>query len=313
MGYSQTVNLEAFQLGTSGMMPLPGRFLTSVLVRREGDLFLFDSGEGTQVSMKMLNLRWKKISAIFISHMHADHVTGLPGILMLSSQVDRDEPLYIIGPMRLKEYVDASRRILDMYINYEIRFIPVETGIIYSGDGFTVQAFPLMHTKPCYGYSLVEDKRKGEFFPEKAIELGVPKGKLWGTLQSGSPVTLDDGRIITSDMVMGSARDGRKISYVTDTMYFENIADYVHDSDILFCEGMFEKALGETAREKKHMTSYEAGLVARDSASRLLCLQHYSPRYSDRELRILERDAKEVFPDTVLTRDRMTFSIPLKD
>ncbi len=307
------MNLEAFQLGTSGMMPLPGRFLTSVLVRREGDLFLFDAGEGTQVSMKMLNLRWKKISAIFISHMHADHVTGLPGILMLSSQVDRTDPLYIVGPSKLKDYVDSSRRILDMYINYEIRFIPVETGIVFSGDGFTVQAFPLIHTKPCYGYSLIEERRKGEFFPDKATELGVPRGKLWGVLQSGNPVTLDDGRVITSDMVMGNARDGRKISYVTDTMYFENIADYVHDSDILFCEGMFEKALEETAREKKHMTSYEAGLVARDSGSRKLCLQHYSPRYSDRELKVLERDAKEVFPDTVLTRDRMSFDIPLKD
>ncbi len=295
------------------MMPLPGRFLTSVLVRRDGDLFLFDSGEGTQVSIKMLNLKWKKISAIFISHMHADHVTGLPGILMLSSQVDRTEPLYIVGPPKLQEYVESQRRILDMYINYEIRFIPVETGIVYSGDGFSIQAFPLIHTKPCFGYSLVEEKRKGEFYPEKAAELGVPRGKLWGVLQSGSPVALDDGRVITSDMVMGAARDGRKISYVTDTLYFENIADYVHDSDILFCEGMFEKALRETAREKKHMTSYEAGLIARDSGSRMLCLQHYSPRYSDRELRILERDAKEVFPSTVLTRDRMSFDIPLKD
>ena len=295
------------------MMPLPGRFLTSVLVRRDGDLFLFDSGEGTQVSMKMLNLRWKKISAIFISHMHADHVTGLPGILMLSSQVDRTDPLYVIGPQKLGDYIESSRRILDMYINYEIRFIPAETGVVYSGDGFSVQAFPLIHTKPCFGYALVEEKRKGEFYPDKAMELGIPKGKLWGQLQNGMSVTLDDGRTIESSMVMGTAREGRKISYVTDTMYFPQIADYVHDSDILFCEGMFEKALRDTAREKKHMTSYEAGLIARDSGSLKLCLQHYSPRYSDRELRILERDAKEVFPDTVLTRDRMSFSIPLKD
>ena len=307
------MNLEAFQLGTSGMMPLPGRFLTSVLVRRDGDLFLFDSGEGTQVSMKMLNLRWKKISAIFISHMHADHVTGLPGILMLSSQVDRTDPLYVIGPQKLGDYIESSRRILDMYINYEIRFIPAETGVVYSGDGFSVQAFPLIHTKPCFGYALVEEKRKGEFHPDKAMELGIPKGKLWGQLQNGMSVTLDDGRVIESSMVMGAAREGRKISYVTDTMYFPQIADYVHDSDILFCEGMFEKALRDTAREKKHMTSYEAGLIARDSGSLKLCLQHYSPRYSDRELRILERDAKEVFPDTVLTRDRMSFLIPLKD
>ena len=263
--------------------------------------------------MKMLNLKWKKISAIFISHMHADHVTGLPGMLMLSSQVDRVEPLYIIGPQKIAEYVESQRRILDMYINYEIKVIPVETGIVYRGDGFTIQAFPLIHTKPCYGYCLVEEKRKGEFFPDKAIALGVPKGKLWGTLQSGTPVTLEDGRVITSDMVMGPPREARKISYVTDTMYFPEIADYVHDSDILFCEGMFEKALSAEAKEKKHMTSYEAGLIARDSNSRLLCLQHYSPRYSDKELKTLLADAKSVFPDTILTKDRMTFNVPLKD
>ena len=307
------MNLEAFSLGTSGMMPLPGRFLTSVLVRRDGDLFLFDSGEGTQVSMKMLNLKWKKISAIFISHMHADHVTGLPGMLMLSSQVDRTEPLYIVGPAKLQEYVETQRRILDMYINYEIRFIAVEPGVVYSGDGFSIQAFPLIHTKPCYGYSLVEEKRKGEFFPDKAKALGIPMGKLWGKLQSGESVTLDDGRVITSDMVMGEERAGRKISYVTDSLYFESIADYVHDSDILFCEGMFEAALRDTAREKKHMTAREAAMIARDSDSHKLCLQHYSPRYSDRELRLLEKEAKEIFPETVLTKDRMVFSVPLKD
>ena len=294
-------------------MPLPGRFLTSVLVRRDGDLFLFDAGEGTQVSMKMLNLRWKKISAIFISHMHADHVTGLPGILMLSSQVDRTEPLYIFGPQKLGAYIESSRRILDMYINYEIRFIPAETGIIYSGEGFTVQAFPLQHTKPCFGYSLVEERRKGEFFPGKAEALGVPRGKLWGQLQSGESVTLEDGRVIESAMVMGESRDGRKLSYVTDSLYFPEIADYVHDSDLLFCEGMFEKGLRDTAREKKHMTAYEAAMIARDSNSLKLCLQHYSPRYSDRELRVLEKEAREIFPATVLTKDRMTFDIPLKD
>lgn len=295
------------------MQPLPGRFLTSLLVRRDGDLFLFDAGEGTQVSMKMLNLKWKKISAILISHMHADHVTGLPGMLMLSAQVDRDEPLYVIGPPKLEEYIEANRRILDMFINYEIIFQPVEEGTVFKGDGFVINAFPLRHTKPCWGYSLIEDRRKGEFFPDKAEALGIPRGRLWGTLQNGTPVTLSDGRVITSDMVMGNSREGRKLSYVTDTRYFEKIAEYVEGSDLLFCEGMFEKALQDTAHEKKHMTSYEAALVARDSHSRKMCLQHYSPRYTDKELRKLVEEAREIFPDTVLTRDRMSFSIPLKD
>ncbi len=307
------MNLEAFSLGTSGMMPLPGRFLTSVLLRRDGELFLFDCGEGTQVSLKMLNLKWKKISAIFISHMHADHVTGLPGLLMLSSQVEREEPLYIYGPQKLVEYIDASRKILDMYINYEIIVTPVTEGEIYHGDGFSINAFPLVHTKPCFGYSLVEEKRKGEFYPDKALELGVPKGRLWGKLQNGESVTLDDGRIISSSMVMGNPREGRKFSYVTDSLYFPEISDYVHDSDLLFCEGMFASDLKDSAHEKKHMTSAEAAMIARDGYCDKLCLQHYSPRYSDRELKVLKDEAREIFPNTILTRDRMQFDIPLKD
>ncbi len=295
------------------MMPLPGRFLTSALVRREGDLFLFDCGEGTQVSLKMLNLKWKHIDSIFISHMHADHVTGLPGLLMLSSQVDRDKPLYIYGPERLVEYVEESKRILDMYINYEIRVIPVKPGVLFEKEDFYITCFPLKHTKQCFGYSITEKKRAGVFSVEKAKELNVPMGPLWGKLQRGENVLSENGLTVTPDMVLGPQREGRKFSYVTDSMYFPEIADYVRDSDLLFCEGMFEKALEEDAKEKKHMTAHQAALVAKEGNVKKLCLQHYSPRYSDKELKLLLKEAKEVFEETILTRDRMCFELPLKD
>lgn len=307
------MNFEVFSLGTSGMMPLPGRNLTSALVRREGEMFLFDCGEGTQVSLKMLNLSWKKIGRIFISHMHADHVTGLPGLLMLSSQVDRDEPLYIYGPTRLGEYIDSSRRILDMYINYDIHFIPVEEGAIYENDEFTVNCFMLRHTKICYGYSLVEKHRAGAFSVEAALAHRVPRGPLWSKLQHGLSVMNEDGLTVTPDMVLGPKRDGRKFTYITDTMYFPELSDYAHDSDILFCEGMFDSSLEDDARQKKHMTAAQAAMVARDGNVGRLCLQHYSPRYSDRELKTLAAEARAIFPETVLTRDRMSFEIPLKD
>ena len=307
------MNFEVFSLGTSGMMPLPGRNLTSALVRREGEMFLFDCGEGTQVSLKMLNLSWKKIGRIFISHMHADHVTGLPGLLMLSSQVDRDEPLYIYGPTRLGEYIDSSRRILDMYINYDIHFIPVEEGAIYENDEFTVNCFMLRHTKICYGYSLVEKQRAGAFSVEAALAHRVPRGPLWSKLQHGLSVVNEDGLTVTPDMVLGPKRDGRKFTYITDTMYFPELSDYAHDSDILFCEGMFDSSLEDDARQKKHMTAAQAAMVARDGNVGRLCLQHYSPRYSDRELKTLATEARAIFPETVLTRDRMSFEIPLKD
>ena len=307
------MSFEVFSLGTSGMMPLPGRFLTSALVRREGELFLFDCGEGTQVSLKMLNLRWKQISSIFISHMHADHVTGLPGLLMLSSQVDRTEPLTIYGPARLADYIESSRKILDMSINYEIRCIPVEPGVIAECDEYHINCFPLKHTKQCFGYSIVEKERPGAFSVERALELRVPKGPLWGKLQRGEDVMNSDGVVIHPSDVLGEKRSGRKFSFVTDTMYFPEIADYVYGSDILFCEAMFSDDLEADAREKKHMTARQAAMCARDGEVGMLCLQHYSPRYSDRELKILGEEAKAIFPSTVLTRDRMSFDIPLKD
>jgi ribonuclease Z len=309
------MNLEAFILGSGGMMPLPHRALTSVLLRREGELFLFDGGEGTQVSIRRLNLRWKKITTIFVSHMHADHVTGLPGILMLSSQVDRDEPLYIIGPPRLADYIETSRRTLDRYINYEIIVREVtEPGIVWKGDGFTVRAFPLRHTKPCYGYALEEEARPGAFHPEKAVELGVPRGPLWSTLQGGQSVSLGNGAVVESAQVMGAARSGRKFSYVTDSLYFPEISREVADSDLLVCEGMFETALEQSAVEKKHMTAEQAARIARDAGGvRKLALIHYSPRYTERDLKRLQDEARLVFPDTVLSKDRMEFPIEYVD
>jgi ribonuclease Z len=307
------MSFEVFVLGTSGMMPLPGRFLTSAMLRREGELFLFDCGEGTQVSLKMLNLHWKKISTIFISHMHADHVTGLPGLLMLTSQVERNDPLYIYGPPKLQEYIDDNRRILDMYINYEIIVRTVTAGTILETPDYTVQAVPLLHSKPCFGYVFKENDRKGEFFPDKAKALEIPMGKLWGTLQSGHSITLDDGRTINPSDVMGSPRSGRKFSYITDTMYLDYIAESVKDSDLLLCEGMFTNDLLADAREKKHMLSSQAATIALNANVKKMGLIHYSPRYSDKELRKLKEEACAIYPDTILCKDRMHFDIPLKD
>jgi ribonuclease Z len=309
------MNLEAFVLGCGGMMPLPHRQLTSVLLRREGELFLFDGGEGTQISIRRLNLRWKKITAVFVSHMHADHVTGLPGILMLSSQVDREEPLYIFGPPKISEYIENNRRALDMYINYEIVVREIsEPGPVWKGEGFTIRAFPLRHTKTCYGYALEEDPRPGAFHPEQAISLGVPRGPLWSALQAGESVSLDDGRVIESGEVVGRPRAGRKFSYVTDSLAFPEISREVANSDLLVCEGMFETALASSAAEKKHMTAAQAARIASDAGGvKKLALIHYSPRYAERDLKKLLDEAREIFPPTVLSRDRMNLPIAYED
>ena len=305
------MNLELFILGTGGMMPLPGRGLASVLLRREGELLLFDCGEGTQVALRRLNLRWKKISVIFISHTHADHVTGIPGILMLSSQVDREEPLYIFGPPRIKEYVEESRRILDMYINYEIIVQEISgKAVVYEGSGYKVCSFPLLHSKPCLAYKLEEDMRPGVFSPEEALSLGVPRGVLWSTLQSGTEVVLESGVIVNPEQVMGPKRKGRKFSFITDTSFVPEVAGFVEGSDLLICEGMFGDDLAEDAREKKHLTARQAARIARNGMVGRLGLIHYSPRYTERELKNLLHQAREIFPGAFLTRDLQTLNLP---
>jgi len=311
------MSLEVFVLGTGGTMPLPHRHLTSALVRREGDLFLFDCGEGTQIALKKMNLRWKKINAIFISHTHADHITGLPGMLMLSSQVDRTEPLYLIGPAKVKEFFEASRRTLEMYLNYEIIVQeirnPEETQVVYEGEGYRVRSFPLNHSRVCVGYTLEETTRPGVFHPEKAKELGVPVGPLFAQLQAGQDVVLADGRKVESSQVVGPPRPGCKFSFVTDTAPAPAIVPAVAGSDLLLCEGMFTRDLDASAKEKKHLTSTQAAHIARDARVAKMGLFHYSPRCNERDLKRLVTEAREIFPDTFLSRDGQTIEIPNRE
>ena len=291
------MSFEVFILGTSGMQPLPDRHLTSVMLRRNGQLFLFDCGEGTQVALKKLNMHWKKIDHIFISHMHADHVTGLPGLLMLSSQVDRDKPLYIYGPEKLSEYINSNRKLLDMFINYEIVFKTVNVGTVLETEEYTVEAIPLLHTKPCYGYVIREKDRPGEFNVEKAEMLQIPRGPMWGRLQRGENVSYN-GKLFTPDQVMGEKRKGCSFAFITDTMYISSISKFINDVDLLVCEGMFSKDLAEDAYEKKHLTSSQSAMIAYESNVKKLYLIHYSPRYSSYDLKVLLREAREIFKET---------------
>ncbi len=308
------MNMEAFVLGCGGMMPLPYRHLTSVLLRRDGDLFLFDGGEGTQVSLRRLNLKWKKINAIFVSHTHADHVTGLPGILMLSAQVDRTEPLYIFGPPKIAEYIETSRKVLDIYINYPIVVKEIEAPcVVYEGEGFYVRAFPLEHTKTCVGYTLEELDRPGEFNPDEAQKLNVPRGPLWGKLQKGESVLNADGIEIKPEQVVGKNRSGRKFSFVTDTKYLPSISREVMGSDLLICEGMFADDCADQAAEKKHMTARQAATIAHDANVKKMAMIHYSPRYTDNDLTLLLDQARSVFKESYLTKDRMHFEILYDD
>jgi len=233
---------------------------------------------------------------------------------MLSAQVDRDEPLYIIGPPKIKEYIETSRQVLDMYINYEIIIKEItEPGIVYKTDEFQVRAFWLEHTKPCLGYVFEEFPRPGAFDPEAARRLNVPCGPLWSKLQAGIAVEASDGTVVESSQVLGHPRSGRKFSFVTDTKYLPTIAPEVAGSDFLVCESMFEKGMEQDAAEKKHMTCTQAARIARDAAVKKMALIHYSPRYTDYDLKQLLKDAQEIFPNTVLSKDRMVEAIEYQD
>jgi ribonuclease Z len=232
---------------------------------------------------------------------------------MLSSQVEREEPLTIIGPPRIREYVEASRRILDMYINYEIVVNEVwGEGVVYEGEGYRVRSFPLSHSKPCLAYALKESERPGVFMPERALELGVPRGPLWSRLQSGETVTAASGEV-RPEQVMGPRRPGRKISYMTDTAYVEGAGEFAAGSDLLICEGMFGEDLSEDAVDKKHLTARQAAQIARQAHARRLGLIHYSPRYTERELKGLLQEARQLFPNAFLTRDLQVIDVPYKD
>jgi ribonuclease Z len=205
-----------------------------------------------------------------------------------------------------------------MYINYEIVVKeiadPSVKQVVYQGDGFSVRSIPLRHSRTCVGYVLEEDARSGLFHPELARERGVPRGPLWGKLQSGELVRLDDGRTVEPHEVMGAPRRGRKFSYVTDTLPLRTIAPEVAHSDLLISEGMFEHALAETAHSKRHMTALEAARIAAEAGGiKQMGLIHYSPRYTERDLKRLVKEAQEVFPNTFLTRDRQTIGIPYDD
>jgi len=218
----------------------------------------------------------------------------------------------LFGPLF---HVETSRSVLDMYINYEIVIRETtEPGVVFEGEGFRVRAFALRHTKPCFGYVLEEDSRPGVFHPDAARSLGVPEGPLWSALQNGDEVTASDGSVVKPEDVLGEPRRGRRFSYVTDTAYFDDIAPHVAGSDLLICEGMFTRELEPSAREKRHLTAEQAARIARGAGGvEKLGLIHYSPRYTERDLKKLLAEAREIFPNAFLTRDRQVINMPFAE
>ena len=267
--------LDVCLLGTGGMMPLPYRWLTSLLTRYNGSSLLIDCGEGTQVAMKKSGFSAKPIDVMCFTHYHADHISGLPGMLLTMGNAERVEPLTMIGPKGLERVVEALRTIAPE-LPFEIRYIEIDgPEMTIELNGYVIHAFRVNHNVVCYGYTL-EIKRAGLFNVEAAKQLPIPKN-YWGRLQHGETVAYE-GCTYTPDMVMGEPRKGIKLTYCTDTRPTQSLVEAAKGSDLLICEGMYaEPEKLAKAKQYKHMTFYEAARVAKDAEVGQLWLTHFSP------------------------------------
>lgn len=291
--------LEVCLLGTGGMMPLPYRWLTAMMARYNGSSILIDCGEGTQVALKEKGWSPKPIDVICFTHFHADHVSGLPGMLLTMGNAERTEPLLIIGPKGVKQVVD-SLRIIARELPFEIEFLEItEKQQSFQMDGYRINAFKVNHNMLCYGYS-IEIDRAGKFDPEKAKANNIEM-KYWNRLQKGETVEAD-GRILTQDMILGPQRKGIKLTYCTDTRPCESIVENAKGSDLFICEGMYgEPDKLEKAKEHKHMTFYEAASMAKQAEVKEMWLTHYSPSLPKPSLYM--EDVRAIFENSIAAKD----------
>lgn len=301
--------LDVCLLGTGGMMPLPYRWLTSLMLRYNGKSILIDCGEGTQIAMKEKGWSPKPIDIICFTHFHADHISGLPGMLLTMGNAERTEPLLLIGPKGLTKVVSALR-IIAPELPFSIQCMELtEPFQEISFDGFHLEAFKVNHNVVCYGYSMIVE-RVGRFQTERALELQIDK-RYWSRLQKGEIIELPE-RTLYPEMVLGEKRKGLKVTYTTDTRPTDGIAEHAAGADLFICEGMYgEPDKLSKAKEYKHMTFYEAAELAKRAGVGELWLTHYSPSLPRPEDYMGE--VRKIFPAAVAAKDGRTVELQFED
>lgn len=301
--------LDVCLLGTGGMMPLPYRWLTSLMVRLNGSSLLIDCGEGTQIAIKEKGWSFKPIDTICFTHYHGDHISGLPGLLLTMGNAERTEPLTMIGPKGLENVV-SSLRVIAPELPFPIRFLEIEGHEQeFEMNGYRIKAFKVNHNVICYGYTIEVD-RIGKFSLERANEAGIPM-KYWSLLQKGQVIE-ENGCTYTPDMVLGPQRKGIKVTYCTDTRPTQSIIDNAHGADLFICEGMYgERDKAAKAKAYKHMTFLEAGKLADKAGVKEMWLTHYSPSLTKPEDYI--DTVRSVFPNAKAARDKWSKVIDFED
>ena len=308
--------MELQFLGTGAGQPSKKRNVSSIALKmldEINEIWLFDVGEATQHQILRTNIRLRKVTKIFISHNHGDHIFGLPGLLATRSFQGDVGPITIYGPAGLEEFVRTALKVSRTKISYPIKFVVLEEGgLIFQSNGFRVYAEKLAHRVPSFGYRVVEDNRPGELLMDKLAQYNVPNGPLLGKLKIGEKITLDNGTILDGKDFLGPNKAGRVVTIIYDTRATPAIAQLAQNADVLVHESTFAGNEANLAHSYYHSTAVEAAKIARDNGVKRLFLNHISARYLGAKAKKLENQAQKIFPNTRLANDFDRIVIPMK-